>query len=198
MAALAVDLVDEGDDRDVAQPADLEELSGLALDALRRVDHHDGGIDGGQRAVGILGKILVARRVEQVEDQPVALEAHDRRGDGDAALALDRHPVGARAAPLAARAHRARHADRAALQEQLLRQRRLAGVGMRDDGEGAPAPPIGARPGIGIRQLGRSLAFGNQSLGHRQLSCNRSGEQAVRRLVPDFNEAPQIGTAQRF
>ena len=157
MAALAVDLVDEGDDRDVAQPADLEELSGLALDALRRVDHHDGGIDRGQRAVGVLGEILVAGRVEEVEDEPVALEAHDGGGDRDAALALDRHPVGARAPPLAARPHRARHADGAALQQQLFRQRRLAGVGMRDDREGAPRAPVRAVRG-GPRRSPESAA----------------------------------------
>jgi hypothetical protein len=33
VAALAVELVDKGDDRHVAQPADLEELPGLLLDA---------------------------------------------------------------------------------------------------------------------------------------------------------------------
>jgi hypothetical protein len=45
VAALAVHLVDEGDDRDVAQPADLEQLSRARLDAARGVDHHDGGVD---------------------------------------------------------------------------------------------------------------------------------------------------------
>ena len=42
LAAFPVHLVDEGDDRNVAQPADLEELAGARLDAARRVDHHDG------------------------------------------------------------------------------------------------------------------------------------------------------------
>ncbi len=40
VAGLAVHLVDEGDDRDVAQAADLEQLSRARLDALRGVDHH--------------------------------------------------------------------------------------------------------------------------------------------------------------
>ena len=95
IAALAVHLVDEGDDRDVAQPADLEQLAGARLDALGGVDHHDGGVDRGQRAVGVLGEVLVARRVEQVEDAAVVFEGHHRGDDRDAALALDRHPVGA-------------------------------------------------------------------------------------------------------
>jgi hypothetical protein len=35
----------------------------------------------------------MARRVEQVEGEPLVLEAHQRQGDRDATLALDRHPV---------------------------------------------------------------------------------------------------------
>ena len=52
----------------VAQAADLEQLARARLDALGGVDHHDGGIDRGQRAVGVFREVLVARRVEQVED----------------------------------------------------------------------------------------------------------------------------------
>jgi hypothetical protein len=69
VAALAVHLVDEGDDRDVAQAADLEQLARARLDALGGVDHHDRGVDRGQRAVGVFREVLVARRVEQVEDR---------------------------------------------------------------------------------------------------------------------------------
>src|SRR5438270_3088820 len=38
VARLAVELVDKSDDRHVAQPADLEQLAGLLLDALGGVD----------------------------------------------------------------------------------------------------------------------------------------------------------------
>ena len=75
---LAVDLVDEGDDRDVAQPANFEQLARLALDPLRGIDHHHGGVDRAQRAIGILGEVGVARRIEQIEHDPVVLERHDR------------------------------------------------------------------------------------------------------------------------
>jgi hypothetical protein len=46
-------------------------------------------------------EILVARRVEEVEGVPLMLEAHHRRRDRDAALALDRHPVRAHPPPRA-------------------------------------------------------------------------------------------------
>ena len=147
MASLAVEFVDEGDDGHVAQPADLEQLQGLGFDALGRVQHHHGGIDRGQGAVGILAEILVARGVQQIEHQPVMLEGHDRGRDRDAALLLDLHPVRAGAPALAAGAHGTRLLDGAAQQQQLLRERRLAGVGMGDDGEGPP--PLGLGQGLG-------------------------------------------------
>jgi len=46
-------------------------------------------------------EILVARRVEEVEREPLMLEVHHRRGNRDAALALDRHPTRAHPPPLA-------------------------------------------------------------------------------------------------
>ena len=135
---LAVELVDEGDDRHVAQAADLEQLAGARLDALGGVDHHDRRVDGGEGAIGVLGKVLVARRVEKIEHRAAVLEMHHRGGDRDAALLLDLHPVRARAPGLAARLHGTRDMDGAAEQQQLLGQSRLAGVGMGDDRERAP------------------------------------------------------------
>jgi hypothetical protein len=149
VTALAVELVDEGDDRHVAQPAHLEELSRLLLDAARRVQHHDSAVDRRQRPIGVLAEILVAGGVEQVEDEASMLEGHDRRAHRDAALALDRHPVGAGAAALPARLDLAGKLDSAAEQQQLLGQRGLAGVGMRDDRESAPARDLVGQRGHG-------------------------------------------------
>ena len=140
VAALAVHLVDEGDDRHVAQAADLEQLAGARLDALGGVDHHHRRIDRGQGAVGVLAEILVARRVEKIEHRAAILEMHHRGGDRDAALLLDLHPVRARTPCIAARLDRARDMDGAAEQQQLLGERRLAGVGVRDDRKRAPRP----------------------------------------------------------
>ena len=175
IAALAVHLVDEGDDRDVAQPADLEQLSGARLDALGGVDHHDGGIDRGQRAVGVLGEVLVARRVEQVEDEVVVFEGHHRGDDRDAALPLDRHPVGLGRAAVALGLDVAGELDGAAEQQKLLGQRGLAGIGMRDDGEGAPALDF-----VGER---RAVVAGSRARG-RECSC-----AAIYRLAASIQAA---------
>ena len=147
VAALTVELVDEGDDGHIAQPADLEQLQGLGFDALGRVQHHHRGIDRCQGAIGVLAEILVAGGIEQIEDEAVMLEGHHRGRDRNPALLLDLHPVGTGAPSLAARAHRARLLDRAPAQEKLFRQRRFARIGMSDDGKGAPALGLAERRG---------------------------------------------------
>ena len=67
-AAVAVELVDEGHDRRVAQAAHLHELDGALLHALGAVDDHERGVHRGQGAVGVLGEVLVAGGVEQIDD----------------------------------------------------------------------------------------------------------------------------------
>jgi hypothetical protein len=56
------------------------------------------------------------------------LEGHDRRTDRNLALALDRHPVGARPPPVAACLDLARELDRPA-EQQILGQRVLSASG---------------------------------------------------------------------
>ena len=140
LAGFAVHLVDEGHDRDVAQAADLEQLQGLGLDTLGGVDDHDGGIHGRQRAVGVFGKVTVTGRVEQVEGTARVVVGHDRRGDGDPALALHLHPVRGRIpARVALGLDRPGELDRTAEQQQLLGQRGLARIRVRNDREGPPS-----------------------------------------------------------
>ena len=140
IAHFAVHLVDERDDGRVAQAAHFEQLDGLFLDALGRVHHHHRRIHRGQHAIGVLGKILVAGRVEQVDHAIVVGELHHRTGHRDAALLLDLQPVRSRMAAALARLHRARHLDRAAEQQQLFGERGLARIGVGDDRKGAAAP----------------------------------------------------------
>src|SRR5690606_22669541 len=93
VARVAVHLVDEGDDGDVTQPAHLEQLQRSRLDAPGRIDHHHGADDRRQGSVGVVGKVFVAGRVEQVEDVVAIFERHHRGDDRDAALTLDLQPV---------------------------------------------------------------------------------------------------------
>ena len=137
-AGRAVELVDEGENRHPAATADFEKLSGLRLDAFGRVDDHDRGVDGREHPVGVLGEILVAGRVEQVDHITVVVELQDGGGDRDAALLFQFHPI-ARGGPLvAARGDTAGQLHRPAVKEELFGQRGLARVRMRNDGKGAP------------------------------------------------------------
>jgi hypothetical protein len=143
---LAVHLVDKGDDRNVAQPANLEQFARPRLDAFGGIDDHHGRVDGGEGPIGVLGKVFVAGRVEQVEDAIAVFECHHRGHDGNAALALDAHPVGAGLAAIGLGAHFAGELNGAAEQQQLFSQRGLARVRVRDDRESASA-----RDGVGVR-----------------------------------------------
>jgi hypothetical protein len=48
-----------------------------ALDALAGVDDHEGGVHGGEHAVGVLGEVLVAGGVEQVDRAAAVVELQD-------------------------------------------------------------------------------------------------------------------------
>ena len=133
-----VAFVHERENRNASAPANFEQLSGLTFDALAGVDDHDGRIDRGKRAVGVVGEVLVAGCVQEVEDVGAIFESHHRSGHRNAALALDLHPVGTRVPPVGLRLHLPREVDGSAGQQQVFRQRGLAGVRMRDDGKSSP------------------------------------------------------------
>ena len=64
VARRPVHLVDDGDDWNAAIATHLEQLDCLRLDALGTIDQHQCCIGSDQRAVGVFGEVLVARRVE--------------------------------------------------------------------------------------------------------------------------------------
>ena len=82
----------------------------------------------------------MAGGVEQVDDVVAVGELQHGRGDRDAALLLQLHPVRRGRAPPAAGLDRAGLAgERAAVEQELLGEGGLARVGVADDGEGAAA-----------------------------------------------------------
>ena len=122
----------------MAHGTDLEEFPRLRLDALAAVDDHDSGVRRHQGAVGVLGEVLVARRVQNVDDKVLILKLHDRRGDRDTTLFFNFHPVGSGRLGLFA-LDCARLGDGTAVEQELLRQGRLTSVRVRDNRKG-PAP----------------------------------------------------------
>jgi hypothetical protein len=73
VATRAIELVAKDNDRHVVQTADPGEFPGLFLDVLGGIAHHHCAVDRGHRAVDVFAEILVARRVEQVEREPLIL-----------------------------------------------------------------------------------------------------------------------------
>ena len=88
-----VHFVDEGEDGNAPHAAHLEQLYRLLLHALGGVDEHNGAVRRHQHAVGILGKILVAGCIQDVDVKTVEFELHGAGRDGNAALLFDLHPV---------------------------------------------------------------------------------------------------------
>ncbi len=136
--SFTVQFVDKHDDRRVTHPADFHQSFSLFLHTFRYVYHHDHAIHGRQRPEGILGKILVARGVEDIDFQPAVGESHDRCGHGDAPLAFDLHKVGSRMLLDLVGFYRPGDLDRTTKKQQLFCQCRLSRIRVADDPEGPP------------------------------------------------------------
>ena len=136
VANIAVHFVDEAEDGRIAQTTDIHQLDGAILDTLGTVNHHQRRIDSGQRAIGILGEVLVPRGIQQVHYALSIGKLHHRRGDRDAALLLHAHPVGGGVGAFLA-FYAARHLYGITQQQELLGNGGFTRVRMRDNREGA-------------------------------------------------------------
>ena len=145
VADVTVHLVDEADDRCVAQATDIHQGYGAWLDTFTAVDHHQCAVDRSQGAVGIFREIFVTGRVEQVDHVLAVGKLHHRGGDGDAALFLHFHPVGRGMAIRFARLDRTGHADGLAHEQQPLGNGGLTGVRVGNNSEGAALGHLGSK-----------------------------------------------------
>ena len=189
--ARPVPLVDDGEDRDAAVRADLEELEGLRLETLGGVDEHHRRVHGREHPVGVLGEVRVTGGVDQVDHVVAVVELQGRRGDGDAAGPLHLHPVRHRAAPAGLAVHRARLRDHVGVQGQGLGQGRLAGVGVADDRERAAGAGVGGghfRPKLPQRGGSISIVGGGQTGAPGELAVD-AAEQAERVVVLQGRQA---------
>ena len=143
--ALAVHLVDKDDDGRLAHAAHFHELARLGLNAFGAVHHNDARVHRRECAEGVLGKVLMSRRVKDVDFIGLrgpfggVVELHDRSGHTDAALLFNLHPVGGGGLLDFVALDGTGHLNLTAEKQQLLGECRLARIGMRDDGKGASA-----------------------------------------------------------
>ena len=138
-----IQLVEERQDWQPPGMADLKQLAGLRLDPLGDVKDHDGRVRGGEYPVSVLREVPVTGGVQQVDDALAVGELQDGGGDRDAALLLQRHPVRCGPPAPGPGSHGSRFLHGARVQQELLGQGGLPGVGMADDREGAPAGCLG-------------------------------------------------------
>ena len=93
-----VDLVDGGHNVQIGVHGERRVGNGLRLDALRGVDNEYRALTGCQRARDLIGKVNVARRIDQIELIRLTIVGVIGNADGigldrNAALALDIHGV---------------------------------------------------------------------------------------------------------
>ena len=70
----AVHFIDESKNRNAAHFTNVKQFYGLRLYALRAVDQHDRTVRGHQRPVRVLGKVLMARRIQNVDAIMIVFE----------------------------------------------------------------------------------------------------------------------------
>ena len=78
ITSLPIQLVNEGNNRGIAQPAHFHQLDGACLHTLGTVNDHQRGIDSGQSTVGIFREVLMTRSIQQVNHVIPIGELHHR------------------------------------------------------------------------------------------------------------------------
>ena len=146
-----VDLVEDGDDRQVILDRHVQVRQRLRLDALRRIDQEDRALARGERTGDLVSEVHVAGGVDHVErvGLPVHRPRHAHRLglNRDPALALDIHAVKVLGAHLTLR-------DDVRQLQHPIGKRGLAVIDVGDDAE---IPNLRGRSGRGLDlgQLGR-------------------------------------------
>ena len=133
--ARAVQLIDKYHYGGIAHTAYVHQLTSLRLDTLRSVNNDDNRIYGRQRTIGILGKILVTRGIEDVDFHILIVESHNRCSNRDTALALDFHKVGCGTLLNLIALYSTRNVDGTSKEEQLLGKSGLTGIGVCNNGK---------------------------------------------------------------
>ena len=133
--SLAVEFIDEYDNRSFTHFAHADEFFGLLLYPFRHVDNHNGTIHRRQSPIGIFRKILVTRRIQNINFAPAILKPHHGSRHRDTPLPFDFHKIGGRSFLDFIRLYRPGRLYRPAKQQQLFRQSRLARIGVRDNTE---------------------------------------------------------------
>ena len=111
-------------------------------------------------------------RVEQIEEATAIFELQYGGGDADPTGLFNRHPIGGGVAAIAFGTHGTGRVDGTSIEQELLGEGGLAGIGMRDDGKGPPASDLSRESGVGGVARNRRIGDG---LGGQGYSNELSG-----------------------
>ena len=125
----AVHLVDERDARDAVAVGLTPDRLGLRLHTGDGVEDGDRAVEDAEAPLDLDGKVHVPGRIDNVDAMVTPLRGRRRRGDGDAALLLLRHPVHRRGALV----HLAHLVSATGVVEDALGRRGLARVDVGHD-----------------------------------------------------------------
>ena len=136
VTTLTVHLVDEDDDGRVAHATNIHQLACLRLYAFGTVDHDNRTVYSRQRAVGILGKVLVTWGIQNVHlifnvlSVRGVVELHHRGRHRDTTLLLDVHPVGSSGLLNLIVLYSTSHLNLSSKKKELLSQRGFTRIGV--------------------------------------------------------------------
>ena len=125
----AVDLVDDDDRLDLVLQRLAQNETRLRLWPIVRIDHQQNAVDHFHDPLDFAAEIGVARRIDDVDPITVPLKSGVLRANRDSFFALEIHRIHHALFDLLIGAKRAR------LAQQLIDQRRLAVVDVRNDGD---------------------------------------------------------------
>ena len=113
--------------------AHFHELACLGFYPLRTIDYNDYRVYSGQGTVGIFRKVLVTRRIEDIDFIVVVIELHHGGCYRDTTLLFDVHPVGCRCLLDFVALYGTCHLNLTTEQQEFFSQRGLTGIRMRDN-----------------------------------------------------------------
>ena len=125
-----VQLVDKCKNRNMAQHTNLEKLDSLSLNTLGCVDNHDCRICRHQCTVGIFREILMSRCIQNIDTIIFIVKLHNGRSNRNTSFLLNFHPVGDSMLCCFLSLYGAGQIDGTAIEQKLLCQCRLTGIGM--------------------------------------------------------------------
>ncbi|OAV74656.1 hypothetical protein Barb7_01806 [Bacteroidales bacterium Barb7] len=113
---VTIHLVDKHDDGRFPHTANFHQFAGLRFHPFGGINDDDDTVHRRQRAEGILGKVLMTGRIQDINLMVGIIKSHDRSCHRYAALLLYLHPVGRSRFPYLVRLHRSGNMDGSAEQ----------------------------------------------------------------------------------